>query len=276
FQLASTKHSVVLAPFINGATSVPLTISGNPDFSLQNSFVPIPQFDALRDAAIREMLAQSRSNIYDVVARLYSQEGMSAASVAAPILQNPSSVVKPHFAGLNSFFAGQLQNVALLIEGRAQTGLKRQVFYVGQPGYDTHGTQLGAHHSLLDELSRAMQAFQNAMTAIGTVDNVTAFTLSDFGRALKPASNSGTDHGWGGYSFVMGGAVRGGDFYGTVPTPALGGPDDFGNEGRWIPTTSIEQYGATLCRWFGLAGGDLPYVFPNIGAYSNTNLGFMS
>ena len=265
-----------LAPFINGATSVPLTISGNPDFSLAPSFVPIAQFDALRDAAIREMLAQSRGNIYDVVARLYSQEGVSASSVAAPILQNPTSVVKPHFAGLNSYFAGQLQNVALLIEGRAQTGLKRQVFYAGQGGYDTHGTQLGEHHMLLDDLARSLQAFDNAMTALGTAGNVTAFTLSDFGRALKPASNAGTDHGWGGYSFVMGGAVRGGDFYGTVPTPALNGPDDFGKEGRWIPTTSIEQYGATLARWFGIAEGDLPYVFPNIGAFPTTNVGFMS
>ncbi len=264
-----------LAPFINGATSVPLTITANPNFALLDSFVQIPQFDALRDAAIREMLAQRRSNIYDVVARLYSQEGMSASSVAAPILQNPSSVVKPHFVGLNSNFAGQLQNVALLIEGRAQTGLKRQVFYVGQFGYDTHGTQLGTHHTLLDEFARAVQAFQNAMTAIGTARNVTAFTLSDFGRALKPASNSGTDHGWGNYAFVTGGAVKGGDFYGTVPTVALNGPDDFGKEGRWIPTTSLEQYGATLARWFGIAEGDLPYVFPNIGAFPNTSLGFM-
>ncbi len=264
-----------LSPFINGATSVPLTISGNPDFSLFGSGVPIPQFDALRDAAIREMLAQSRNNIYDVVARLYSQEGVTASSVAAPILQNASSVVKPHFAGLNSYFAGQLQNVALLIEGRAQTGLKRQVFYVGQGGYDTHGSQAGQHQTLLDDLARPIKAFQDAMAALGMTRNVTAFTLSDFGRALKPASNSGTDHGWGNYAFVMGGAVNGGDFYGTVPTQALNGPDDFGKEGRWIPTTSLEQYGATLARWFGIPEGDLPYVFPNIGAFPNTSLGFM-
>ena len=114
------------------------------------------------------------------------------------------------------------------------------------------------------------------MDALGIGNGVTLFTLSDFGRALKPASNNGTDHGWGNYAFVAGGAVKGGDFYGTVPTIALNGPDDLGDAGRWIPTTSIEQYGATLCRWFGIAEADLSYVFPNIGAFGNTNLGFMA
>lgn len=114
------------------------------------------------------------------------------------------------------------------------------------------------------------------MSALGMSNNVTLFTLSDFGRAFKPAANNGTDHGWGNYAFVIGGAVEGGDFYGTVPTMVLNGPDDFGTAGRWIPTTSIEQYGATLCRWFGIPESDLPYVFPNIGAFANTNLGFMS
>ena len=114
------------------------------------------------------------------------------------------------------------------------------------------------------------------MAALGIADSVTAFTLSEFGRTLKPASNAGTDHGWGNYAFALGGAVKGGDFYGTVPTQALNGPDDLGKDGRWIPTTSVEQYGATLARWFGIAAGDLPYVFPNIGAFANTNLGFMA
>ena len=89
-------------------------------------------------------------------------------------------------------------------------------------------------------------------------------------------ATQGTDHGWGNYAFVIGGAVKGGDFYGTrARRRRSNGPDDLGNAGRWIPTTSLEQYGATLCRWFGIAEGDLPYVFPNIGAFANTNLGFL-
>ena len=83
-----------------------------------------------------------------------------------------------------------------------------------------------------------------AMTALGLAQNVTTFTLSDFGRTFKPAANSGTDHGWGNYAFVAGGAVKGGDFYGILPVQALNGPDDLGDSGRWIPTTSLEQFGA--------------------------------
>ena len=154
--------------------------------------------------------------------------------------------------------------------------MRRQVFYAHQWGYDTHGSQPTLQATLLGDLSRALKAFQDAMEAIALADTVTAFTLSDFGRTFKPASNQGTDHGWGNYAFVMGGAVKGGDFYGTVPAAALNGPDDFGKEGRWIPSTSVEQYGATLCRWFDIAEGDLSYIFPNIGAFANTRLGFMA
>ncbi len=114
------------------------------------------------------------------------------------------------------------------------------------------------------------------MAALGLSGSVTVFTLSEFGRTFKPAANAGTDHGWGDYAFAIGGAVKGGDSHGTLPTQALNGPDDFGNGGRWIPTTSVEQYGATLVRWLGIAEGDLSYVFPNIGAFAITNLGFMA
>ena len=265
-----------LSPFINGAMSVPLTLSASPSFSLAGSVTNLPQFDVLRDAAIREMLAQQRSNIYDIAAQLYSQEGIAASSVVTPILQNSASIVAPYFANQSSYFAAQLRNVALLIEGRAQTGLRRQVFYVGQGGYDTHGSQAPYHAALLGELAQAVKAFQDAINALGIAGSVTSFTLSDFGRALKPAGNSGTDHGWGNYAFVTGGAVKGGDFYGTLPAQVLDGPDDFGKEGRWIPTTATEQYGATLARWFGIPESDLPYVFPNIGSFANTNMGFMT
>jgi uncharacterized protein (DUF1501 family) len=169
-----------------------------------------------------------------------------------------------------------LSIVAQLIEGRGQTQLKRQVFFVEQGGYDTHGGQLALQGGLLLELSQAVKAFQDALTALNVANSVTTFTLSEFGRTFKPASNQGTDHGWGNYAFVIGDAVRGGDFYGKLPAQALNGPDDLGSDGRWIPSTSIEQYGATLARWFGIADADLPYVFPNLGSFANTNLGFLT
>jgi len=263
-----------LRTFVHGQASVPLTVPENPYFTLFNSGDNKYQFDALRDAALREMLAQSRSNIYDVVAKLYAEEGLAASSVVFPILQNNASVVTPIFGNLDTSVSRQLKTIAKLIEGRAQTNMKRQVFYVHQGSYDTHGSQLVQHQQLLGEFSNAVKAFNDAMTAIGLANDVTLFTLSEFGRTLKP-NNGGTDHGWGNYAFVTGGAVKGGDFYGTVPNSALNGPDDLGRDGRWIPTTSVEQYGATLARWFGIAEGDLPYVFPNIGAFGNTNMGFV-
>ena len=265
-----------LGIFVSGRTSIPLTLSSNPVFQLEYSGPGYYQFDALRDAAIAEMVAPDRHNLYANVAQLYAEEGLAASSVVTPILQNPASVVTPFFANLNQGIARQLRNVALLIEGRAQTGMRRQVFYVNQGGYDTHGGQVDTHQALLGDLSTAIKAFEDAMAALGVANGVTMFTLSEFGRAFKPAANQGTDHGWGSYAFAIGGAVNGGDFYGTVPTPALNGPDDLSDAGRWIPTTSLDQYGATLARWFGIAEGDLPYVFPNLGAFPSTNLGFMS
>ena len=265
-----------LRTFASGQASVPLTVPEYASLTLLNSGTGRQTFDALRDAAMQEILAQPTTNVYDGVAKRYSKEGLAASSVVYPILQNSASVVPQFFAGLDSSVARQLKTVARLIEGRAQTQLKRQVFYVNQSGYDTHAAQVPHHHQLLGDLAQALEAFQGAMTALGTVNDVTTFTLSDFGRTLKPASAWGTDHGWGNYAFVLGGAVKGGDFYGTVPTPVLNGPDDLGQDGRWIPTTSLEQYGATLARWLGITEADLPYVFPNIGAFANTDLGFMA
>jgi len=263
-----------LRMFAAGQTSIPLAMSPGPYFTLYLS--GIPQFDALRNAALQEALALRRDNVYQVAAQVLSQEGFSAADVVGPMLQDPNSVVTPHFAGLTSGVASALMTAAKVIEGRDKTGMRRQIFFINQGGYDTHGNQLFDHGALLGDLSSATKAFYDALGSLGLASSVTTFTLSDFGRTFKPASNAGTDHGWGNYAFVMGGAVKGGDVYGTLPALALNGPDDLGKDGRWIPTTSIEQYGATLCRWFGIAEGDLPYVFPNIAAFPNTSLGFMS
>ncbi len=108
---------------------------------------------------------------------------------------------------------------------------------------------------------------------------VTTFTLSDFARTFVPNGNTGTDHAWGGHHFVMGGSVKGGDFYGRYPVLAPNGPDDTdsgsGARGRWIPTTSVDQYAATLASWYGLGAADMAAVFPNLGRFETTNLGFV-
>jgi uncharacterized protein (DUF1501 family) len=157
---------------------------------------------------------------------------------------------------------------------RHQLGLSRQIFFCSIDGFDTHGEQLTTHASLLSQLSQALKSFYDATTELGIADQVTTFTSSDFGRTYK-TNGKGSDHGWGGNHFVMGGAVKGGDIYGKIPVLSINGPDDSG-DGRWIPTIATEEYGATLAQWFGVPGSDLSAVFPNIGRFAKTNLGFMS
>ncbi len=175
----------------------------------------------------------------------------------------------------NSGLANQLKQVAQIISVRAALGVQRQIFFVAQGGYDTHSDQLVGHNNLFTQLSQAMNAFYQATVEIGAAPQVTAFTLSDFSRTYTPDSTSGTDHAWGGHHVVVGGAVKGGDFYGTFPTLALSGPDDATDQGRWIPTTSLDQYAGTLANWFGVPTADLPTIFPNLPNFSNQLVPFI-
>jgi len=175
----------------------------------------------------------------------------------------------------NTDIANQLKQVAQIIQVRGALGLQRQIFFVSLGGFDTHSDQLAQQDRLYTQLSQALGAFYRATVEIGVGPQVTTFTLSDFGRTLLPDSNAGSDHAWGSHHLIVGGAVKGGDLYGTFPTLAPGGPDDLGDEGRWIPTTSLDQYGATLATWFGVQNADLPSVFPNIGNFTNPTLAFL-
>ncbi len=188
------------------------------------------------------------------------------------MLTGLSAQIATPFPGTS--LGNQLRQVAQIIKLRGTTGLKRQVFFCSLAGFDTHGSQAWQHWDLLTQLAEAMAAFHAATEEMQIPDRVTTFTLSDFGRTLEP-NGGGTDHGWGNHHLVMGGAVLGGNVYGTFPTLALGGPDDCGSRGSLIPSTSIDQYGATLARWFGVAPADLPSVFPNLGNFAVQNLGFL-
>lgn len=172
-------------------------------------------------------------------------------------------------ASITSTFPGgslsdQLKQVAKLIKLRDITGVKRQVFFCMLGGFDTHGAQSWQHWDLLRQVSEAMAAFyQCTDQELGIPNQVTSFTLSDFGRTLQP-SGSGCDHGWGSHHLILGGAVQGGRVHGVFPTLALGGPDDSGSRGALIPTTSVEQYAATLAKWLGVSDADLALIFQNL------------
>jgi len=170
--------------------------------------------------------------------------------------------------------AAQLQTVARIIKVRSTLGLSRQIFYCELGGFDTHGGQLAIQSALLQQLSQAVLAFYQATQELGVDQNVTTFTASEFGRTLTPNS-SGTDHAWGSHHFVIGSGVKGGQFFGQFPSLALGGDSDAYNTGTLIPTSSVDQYGATLAQWFGVAGSSLPTIFPNIGNFPTANLGIL-
>jgi len=219
----------------------------------------------------------------------------------------PSTTITTPNGGSNfsSSLMSQMKMVARLIDlgARATTGatgynglgMNRQIFFVQVGGYDTHTLQtnnsgqtttnnaaviIGNQANLLAELSQSMNALYAACStagfggsASGLGSGVTAFTVSDFARTF-PCNGSGSDHGWGSHHIVVGGAVNGGATYGHLPVLTVGGPSDTGT-GRWIPTTSVDQYAATLASWFGVTSSNLSSIFPNLNRFASSNLGFI-
>jgi uncharacterized protein (DUF1501 family) len=204
----------------------------------------------------------------------------------------PAKITPPEGGGsFTSTLSPQLQMVARLIQAGSTSlankgfGMKRQIFFCQIGGYDLHTGQtdysnnnpnnvlIGAHTNLLAELSQSMLAFQRAMEQINLSDAVTSFTASDFGRTF-PSNGEGSDHGWGSHHLILGGAVNGQRTYGQFPALTVNGPNDT-STGRWIPTTAIDQYFATLATWFGVDSSNLTTVFPNIGRFASPNLGFI-
>lgn len=180
----------------------------------------------------------------------------------------------------------QMKMIARLIQARGPTkfNMNRQIFYCQIGGFDTHASQvqftpnfdatLGTQRNLLNDVSECMFAFQKAMEQLGVENQVTTFTASDFARTFI-SNSQGTDHAWGSHHFVMGGAVKGGETYGSMPTFALSGPDDTASNGGWIPTTAVDQHAATLAKWFGVDSSEMPNIFPNLSRFNSSDLGFM-
>ncbi|HWB04612.1 MAG TPA: DUF1501 domain-containing protein [Verrucomicrobiales bacterium] len=181
----------------------------------------------------------------------------------------------------NGGLSQQMKMVARIIASRSTLGMKRQIFFCSAGGYDTHGDQPVSHANLLSTLSRCVKALYDATASpeLNVADKVTSFTAGDFGRTCK-SNGLGSDHAWGSNHMVCGGAVNGGKLYGAWPVFQLGGPSDTDNgsgaTGRWIPTVSVDEYSATLSRWFGVTDSDLDTIFPNLRRFQNRNLGFMA
>ena len=219
---------------------------------------------------VRRIVASAPPNLLEAAFGGVTRTAIDDNALLGSLLQTAPTL---RTAFPNSNLGRQLRMVATLISLAPALRLKRQIFFCSIQGFDTHALQLPSHGPLLAEVSAALAAFYDATVELAVANLVTAFTASDFGRTYT-INTDGTDHGWGNQQFVIGGAVQGGDIYGTMPSLALGGPDDTG-QGRWLPTTSVDEYSATLATWFGVSATDLPVVLPNIGRFAKPNLGFM-
>jgi len=273
FPVVTSLNGTVL--FGTGKSTSPLAIPVSGTFALagyNNSAA-----SAARLAALKQFLAAPQGNQYVAAANAIGSQALALSATMAPILSSTTSSVASIFAPLaDNATAQALYQVAKTIEARAATGAARQIFFVSLGNFDTHANQAPTQSNLLAQLSPALKAFYDATGALGVANRVTTFTLSDFGRTFQPASGAGTDHAWGNHQFVIGDAVKGGDFFGKYPTLALGGPDDAEQRGRWIPTTSVDQYGATLAKWFGVSVADIADVFPNLSRFPTSDVGFMT
>jgi uncharacterized protein (DUF1501 family) len=174
----------------------------------------------------------------------------------------------------NSSLGRQLAQVAQIISVHGALGMNRQIFFAGMGGFDNHEDLVNRHQQLLADLDACLGAFFNTLEVRGNLNEVTLFTESEFNRTGNANANVGTDHAWGGHHLVIGGAVHGGT-YGTFPQLQLRGVDDAGDRGNWIPTTSLDQYAATLGSWFGVSDVDLGSIFPNLANFTPRHLGFV-
>lgn len=273
--------------FTSGQTTLPMAINDsgtslanvlNPSFSGTGATARRTAWNSLRGIDLASNYIREASEVTDIA---------MAANTALQTSQDTTTTFP------NTSLGRQLRQVARLIKTRTTLNVNRQVFYCQMGGFDTHNGQINGQTSLFTQYSQAVRAFYAEMVAQSIENNVTTFTLSDFGRTLNPAAagtaDVGSDHAWGNNMIVIGGSVLGGDFYGmnTVvnqspfPQYVLGSADDAdsgsGARGRWIPTTSVDQYAATLARWFGLPqdAATLASVFPNLTNFPVSNLGFL-
>ena len=279
-----------IGPAFNSGASFPpiLSVAGSPIFCTGNVTRPfsmnpgstpgVQGFDSsaagqARFQALQQLLTFDTGLTMVQAASTVTSQAIQEGVILGNALKNIPAIQTVFPA--NNGLASQLKQVAQVISARSALGINRQIFFCSLGGFDTHSDQLPTQVNLYSQLSPAISAFYQATQELGVSNNVTTFTLSEFARTFQPGSNGGTDHAWGGHQIIVGGAVQGNKMYGTWPTLTPGGPDDVGSNGRWIPTTSVDQYAATLASWFGVAASDLPSIFPNLANFQTPNLGFL-
>ncbi|WP_343626938.1 DUF1501 domain-containing protein [Roseateles puraquae] len=257
------------AVYMAGKQAVQYQVSTSGAVPINGVVRPLYGSQACSDA-LRSMSTASRSHWMEaelsrVTSRSIGAQGIVSASLAA------LPAMKTTFDTTSSL-SNQLAMVAKLIAARQSLGVARQVYFVSIGGFDLHDFLVNQHPGLLTAVNDALASFYAATVELGVENQVTTFTASDFGRTLT-SNGDGSDHGWGSHHFIMGGAVKGGRYWGTLPSVSVNGPDDVG-QGRLLPTTGVDQLGATLATWMGVSATDLPTVLPQIGNYTQRDMGY--
>lgn len=260
------------AVFLSGKEAVQYQVSSNGSVPFSGLKAPLFGSSACSDA-LRTLITQNRTHLLEKEYNIVTQRSIDADSILTAALANSTPIATP-FPVENSL-AAQLKMVARMIASADTLGAKRQVFFVSLGGFDHHDSLVAEHPVLLKTVADAMAAFYQSTVELGVENQVTSFTASDFGRTLS-ANNDGSDHGWGNMHFVLGGAVKGQQYYGTAPVFANNGPDDVG-QGRLLPTTSVDQVAATLGKWLGISDSALLDLLPNLNNFdsSRRQLGFL-
>ena len=259
------------AVYLSGHSAVQYQVGPSGPVALNG--VKNPLFgSATCSAALRTLVTAPSSHLFENEYTRVTSRSLTAGDALSTALAG-GPVIGTVFPAGNSL-GDQLKLVARMISTASEVGAKRQVFFVSLGGFDNHDGLAAIHPGLLTSVADAMSAFYAATVELGVASQVTSFTASDFGRTLT--ADDGSDHGWGSMHFMLGGAVNGGRFYGTPPVVANGGPDDVG-QGRLLPSTSVDQYAATLGKWFGISNTDLLTVLPNLSHWdaSQRTLGFV-
>jgi uncharacterized protein (DUF1501 family) len=253
--------------FCNGAQTLPISVPSSGPVQLNNSLGGGSTAQAVQQLLTFDNGLQLVQQGNGIVTRGSNFANTLASQIGSVNITTP-------FPAGNSL-GDQLLMVAKLIGLRSTLGLTRQIFFCTLGGFDTHGQQLETQVTLLQQLSQAINAFYTATQELGVDSQVTTFTTSEFGRTVSPNGNDGTDHAWGNHHFIIGSGVQGGKMYGQFPSLAFGSPNDTNQRGTLIPTTSVDQYAATLAQWFGVPTASVSSIFPNIGNFGTNNLGFL-
>jgi uncharacterized protein (DUF1501 family) len=276
----SPTGSVALSGFGSGSTPYSSAVNADGSYKTNNAGRRLKAFDDITHYVRDNLLEEGYA---EVVQRARANEAVVSTAFTAAAQSGVD--LDTIFTGATTSLGNQLKTIAKLIAGREAIGNHRQIFFCSIGGYDTHADQLSAHGNLMGELANSLKAFSNAMIALGQNDNVLLLTHSDFTRTFTPNgadATAGSDHGWGGHHIVLGGPVNGGAVYGSFPSLKIGADQDVdANRGRWIPTTSVDQYAAAAARWLGVETNALGAIFPNLNRFddpfgTSANLNFLN